>query len=240
MSLKSKLLSIACAEIAKKVNAKGFLDNAINSLSEKSAKANGIKTLNEYKKKEEKNYMVFKTPSASVSTMINVFRDPYKAIEQFGSMYQFCDMEGNIKYISDFDTGLLIDRETVTLYDKDKKKYGKVKEYIISVGIPLFEKEVKKCSVDFDKENICKLKKYKSFGELEFETLEGKVYLNCHDEEKKKYQIKKGNKIIAKVNELPPKFIDGLVETYIIQYDNIEDEKLITLMVVALKMLMSN
>ena len=155
-------------------------------------------------------------------------------------MYQFFDMEGNIKYISDFDTGLLIDRETVTLYDKDKKKYGKVKEYIISVGIPLFEKEVKKCSVDFDKENICKLKKYKSFGELEFETLEGKVYLNCHDEEKKKYQIKKGNKIIAKVNELPPKFIDGLVETYIIQYDNIEDEKLITLMVVTLKMLMSN
>lgn len=151
MSLKSKLLGIACAEIAKKVNAKGFLDNAINSLSEKSAKANGIKTLSEYKKKEDKNYMVFKTPSASVSTMINVFRDPYKAIEQFGSMYQFCDMEGNIKYISDFDTGLLIDRETVTLYDKDKKKYGKVKEYIISVGIPLFEKEVKKCSVDFDK-----------------------------------------------------------------------------------------
>lgn len=240
MSLKGKLLGLAGAEIANKINAKGFIDNAINTLSKKSAKASGIKTLNEYKKKEDKNYMVFKIPSASVGTMVNIFKDPYKAIENFGCMYQFCDMEGNVKYTSEFDTGMIIDRETVTLYDKNKNKYGKVKEYIISVGILLFEKKVKKCSVDFEKENLCKLKKYKFFGDLEFETLEGKMHLNCSDDEKKKYQIKKGNKIIAKVNELPPKFIDGLVEHYIIQYDNIEDEKLISLMAVALYILMSD
>lgn len=51
MSLKGKLLVLACVEIAKKVNAKSFIDNAINSLSEKSAKASGIKTLSEYEKK---------------------------------------------------------------------------------------------------------------------------------------------------------------------------------------------
>lgn len=240
MSLKGKILGIAGAEIAKKINAKGFVDNVVNNLSEKAAKSSGIKTLNEYKKKEDKNYMVFKIPSATIGTMINVFRDPYKAIEKFGSMYQFCDMDGNVKYTSDFDTGLISDRETVTLYDEKKNKYGKVKEYLISVGIPLFEKEVKKCSVDFEKSNLCKLKKYVSFGELGFETLEGKMYIECSDEKKKKYKIKKGNKIIAKVNELPPKFIDGLAEHYIMEYENVEEEKLITLMVVALNILMSN
>ena len=54
MSLKGKLLVLACVEIAKKVNAKSFIDNAINSLSEKSAKASGIKTLSEYEKKNDK------------------------------------------------------------------------------------------------------------------------------------------------------------------------------------------
>lgn len=43
-----------------------------------------------------------------------------------------------------------------------------------------------------------------------------------------------------KRKELPPKFIDGLAEHYIMEYENIEDEKLITLMVVALNILMSN
>ncbi len=36
------------AEIAKKINTKGFIDNIVNNLSEKSAKVNGIKTINEY------------------------------------------------------------------------------------------------------------------------------------------------------------------------------------------------
>lgn len=240
MSLKGKILGLVGAEITKKINAKGFIDNAVNNLLEKSAKVTGIKSVNEYKKKEDRNYMVFKIPSATIGAMINDFKDSYKLIEKYGSMYQFCDIDGNVKYISDFDTSFISDRETVTLYDEKKNKYGKVKEYLISVGIPLFEKEVKKCSVDFEKSNLCKLKKYVSFGELGFETLEGKMYIECLDEKNKKYKIKKGNKIIAKVNELPLKLVDGLAEHYIIEYKNVEDEKLITLMVVALNILMSD
>ena len=62
------------------------------------------------------------------------------------------------------------------------------------------------------------------------------MYIEYVDE--KQFNIKKENKTIAKVNELPLKLIDGLVERYIIEYENIEDEKIITLMIVTLYILM--
>lgn len=222
------------AEIIKKINEDGYIDNVLNTSSEKSAKATGIKTLNEYTKKDGKNYMFFKVPSALVNTMLKFIINPYEVVENYGSMYQFCDLEGNVKYISDFDTGMMLDREIITLYDKEKNKYGSVKEYVMSVGVPLLETNVKKYSVNLGNKNLCKLKKCKFLGDVELETLAGDMHLKCSDEKKKMYQIKRRNKIIAKVNELPHMLKEGSTEFYIIEYDNIKDEKIITLMTIAL------
>ena len=240
MKLKDKILGMAKSKIKTLVNTEVSFNDAINLLSEKSANENGIKSIKQYRKKENKYYLIFKIPSTTIGILKEIIKNPYEAIEKFGSMYQFCDMDGNVKYISDFDSSLALSRETVTLYDENRNKYGEVKEYLMSFGYPFLEKEVKKCRVDFGDSNLCKLKKYVSWGDLEFETLEGKIHIKCVDQKAKKYSIKNGNKIIAKVNELPTKFIDGLAEHYIIEYKNIEDEKIITLVVVALKILLDN
>ena len=240
MSLTGMLLGLTGGKILEKIGKKDFVNNTINKLSEKSAKVEGMKLKNEYKNKEGKKYMYFKIPSASVGTMINVFKNPYKAIEKYGSKYQFCDLSGKIKYLSDYDVSLILDRGTVIIYDKEKNKVGKVKEYAISVGVPLLEKEVKKCSVYEGDNHLCNLKKYIDFGDLVFDTLEGKMHLSCNDEKKHKFKIKKGNKVIATLNELPSKFVDDLVEHYRIEYENKEDEHLIVLMTCALYVLMSS
>ncbi len=236
MSLKNRIFEVASKKIANKIKVEGHVDKAVNDLIEKLVKASGIKSLNDYMEMKENNYMVFKVPSATIGTIVNLFRNPDSVIEKFGSIYQFCDIKGKVKYISDFDTGLILDRDTVTLYDEKKRVYGKVKECLVSPRMPLFEKKVKKCNVNLEKNNLCKIKKRVLFGSLEFVTLEGKMYIEYVDE--KQFNIKKENKTIAKVNELPLKLIDGLVERYIIEYENIEDEKIITLMIVTLYILM--
>ena len=54
---------------------------------------------------------------------------------------------------------------------------------------------------------------------------------------KKEYKLKKGNEIIAKVICVPTKFIDGYITKYIIEYDNIENEKEIILLTSMLNIL---
>lgn len=65
--------------------------------------------------------------------------------------------------------------------------------------MPLFEKEVQKCTVHIGNELLCKLKKYESFGELYFETLEGNIKIIYDKSNPHEFGIMKNHKKIAKI-----------------------------------------
>ena len=71
-----------------------------------------------------------------------------------------------------------------------------------------------------------------SFGNLEFETEEGgKFHIKYNNSNNKKvYNLKKGNKKIAKVICAPMKFVDDYSIKYIIEYDSKEYQKEIVLL----------
>ena len=56
------------------------------------------------------------------------------------------DGNGTLKYKSNAEN-TITDREILDLFDANGNKIGYVKEHLISTGVPLFEKEVKKCTV---------------------------------------------------------------------------------------------
>ena len=111
--------------------------------------------------------------------------------------YRVYDSYGNLKYRFEVKdkTFEVWDRDMLYLYDSEDKRIGSIKERLFSIGVPLLEKEVKKCSVYLGKEKICQLKKYKSFGELEFEDLEGSVKIKYTKDKIGEENIKKLNQI---------------------------------------------
>ena len=238
MKLKSK---ISLKNVKEKI-----VDN-INGAIEKIGTTDGMQTRKSYKKKENKKYMYLKQASYSISSLVNMTNQLIKGqdissnIDKYGSVYRFYNSQNRLIFTSDYKSSLMLDKETITLYDDKKQKIGYVKENVFSMRVPLFEKDAKKCSIHIG-EDIAKIKKYVSFGDLTFETLEGKMYIaynNSKDQNKHTYTIKKGDKDIAKVTEVPLIFVDGYIDRFIIEYDQKEDEEAIALMTIALTILLS-
>ena len=71
--------------------------------------------------------------------------------------YQIVDGNGTLKINLTLRT--LSPTVNLDLFDANGNKIGYVKEHLISTGVPLFEKEVKKCTVFLGKEKIALLKK---------------------------------------------------------------------------------
>lgn len=193
----------------------------------------GIDLLKDFEYKADKNYLYVKAPSLSLKSMGGILAGNVSNIESFGSRYKIYDLNENIKYFSDYDISLILDRESITLYDSQKNKIGKVKEYAFSVGVPFFEKEVKKCCVYLKNNLICKLKKYESFGELCFETLEGDIRIKYDKNKPREFIITK-NKEIARIYTPILKLKDEYVDKYLIEYEDTSNEEIILLTVLAI------
>jgi len=192
MSLKGKLISSIGGKVAESILSSEIINNAVNKVSEKAAEKSGYKNIPEYMKNiRSKNYLVIKTRSFSLGTGLaataSILAGKVPNISGDMISYKIYDSNNELKYKSDDESAYMLvdfDRELLSLYDLDNKKIGTVKEWIISVGIPLFEKDVKKCTIKYGNKKICDLKKYVSFGDLEFESLEGDVEIETDGSDK--------------------------------------------------------
>lgn len=217
MSLKGKLTVLAGAKIAKKIIPKGSVDGTVNSMLNKLGKTTGKKTVAEHIQGIKKNYLVIKSKSYSIGTIVGHFTEKTPIMNDYLGRYQIIDGNGTLKYKSNAEN-TVTDREILDLFDASGNKIGYVKEHLISTGIPLLEKEVKKCTVFLGKEKIALLKKYKSFGELEFEVLEGNVKIT--HKEGKNFNIYYKGKLVAALHDCPLNLKDGYADKFVMEYED--------------------
>lgn len=232
MGLKKKLLK-ATKGIVNNID-KISADTVINSTINALGKAAGMKTTQDFTKDKKKKYLYVKIESFSVNSIAKALNG--KDVKTHDDVYQVYDNNGILKYTSTCDTDLLMDKDKVIIYNSQKEKLGYVRENYISVGVPFLEKDVKKCEIFLGKECVAKLKSYKEFKTKRYDTLEGKLHITYSDDKTFEYKLKRGNKIISVVNELPIKFVDGYTDRYVLEYRGTEsnDEILAVLLMVAL------
>lgn len=221
MSLKGKITTFSTYKIASSVLNTNLVDNTVNNVLTKLGKAAGQKTSYEHIQQSKKHCLVIKTKSYSLGSIVGLFTEESPELTDYLCRYQIFDVSGNIKYKSEAEN-TIVDREIIDLYDAVGNKIGYIKEHFFAVGVPLFEKDVKKCSVYLGTQKIAELKKYVSFGDLEFETLEGDVKIT-HDEGKT-FKIKYKNKLIATLLNVPLNLKDGYVDKFVMEYEDTSTE----------------
>lgn len=239
MSLTGKLTALVGTKIAEKVIPKDSVDDAVNSMLNKFGKTIGQKTAAEHIQEIKKNYLVIKSKSYSINTIVSFFAGKTPGMNDYLGRYQIVDGNGTLKYKTNAED-TITDREILDLFDASGKKVGYVKEHLISTGIPLFEKEVKKCTVFLGKEKIALLKKYISFGELEFDVLEGgnlNENVKITHQEGKNFKIYYKGKLIATLHDCPRNFMDGYVDKFVIEYENPADEVVVILLATAIDLI---
>ena len=240
MSLKSKLEHKLQRAVVDKVTEKvmpGGAEGAVNTVVTKLGKLTGQSTAPEYIKKAEKHILVVKARSYSLKTMTNTFKRLAKGklpnlVDDQGR-YMVVDPSGVLKYRSDAEDDIL-DRTITNLYDSTGAKIGHVQEHMNTMGVPLLEKNVKRCSVFLGREKICTIKKYEAFGVTEIEVTDGSfdVWANdlCTHIELKNNITKS---MIGELKTVPFTLKDGYADKFVLEYDNPEDEVVAVLLAIA-------
>ena len=232
MGLKKKLLKATKGIVNNidKFSADALLNSTINAVS----KAAGMKTAKDYAKDKKKKYLYVKIESFTINSFVKAVNG--KNVKVHEDAYQVYDDNAILKYTSTCDTGFFTDKDKVVIYNSQKEMLGYVKENYLSVGVPFFEKDVKKCEVFLGKECVAKLKSYREFKIKRYDTLEGKLHITYSDDKPFEYKLKRGNKIIAVMNEVPINFVNGYTDRYVLEYRGVEsnDEILAVLLMVAL------
>ena len=182
------------------------------------------------------NVLIVRMRSFSVGTMAATILGATVGSTTDGGkgQYQIVTKDGKEVFASDMETTLLTGRDILTVYDTSdsKRKIGSIKQWLISGGIPLYEKEAKTCTVTLGKDKLCDLKKCVSFGDLQFETLEGGTEVKIKSVDN--YSIYYKRKKIAELHKLPMKFKDGFVDRYVLEYKEAKDIQVAVMMAIAL------
>ncbi|MBE6732576.1 MAG: hypothetical protein E7561_01080 [Ruminococcaceae bacterium] len=226
--------------IIKLIASKHKLDKAKESFKESVAavkKEAGLdKTANKIiQKAKTENVLIVKMQSYSVGTMAKTLLGVSGAMAVGSkSQYQITTKDGTEEFASDMETTLLTDRDILTVYDtrNGKTRIGTVKQWLISGGIPLFEKEAKTCTVTMGNEKLCDLKKCVSFGDLQIEAFDGRIEIKIKSNGN--FSIYHKGKKIAELHELPMKLKDGFVDRYVLEYKEEKDKQVAVMMAIAL------
>ena len=234
MSLKRKLATLATEKLAESVGVKEKVDNAINATLNKIGKTMGEKTAEEYIAQLEGDYLIIRKQSFSVGTMAGALVGGLWNVEVNEATYQVVSNLGEIKY-SSRDRSTLTERDIFDIYSVNGEKIGYVKEYLIPVGVPLLEKDVKKCSVYLGNQKIAELKKYKLLGEREFDVISDSVKIKRNDN--KEYTILCGRKKVATLYRVPLNLKDGYVDRYIMKITETKKEDIAILLAVGVDLL---
>lgn len=183
-----------------------------------------------------KNILIVKVRSFSVSTIVGLAKGKDPKTDDWSGRYCISDVDGNIKFRSNSEAAIT-DRDVLGVYDAYGKKVGTVKEWMVSVGVPLLEKDVKKCTVRLGNEKVCDLKKYTEFGSLHFQTLEGPVRINHM--EGKEFKVYHKEREVAELREVPVNLKDGYVDKYVVECADGANEVLVALLSIAIDMINS-
>ena len=186
-------------------------------------------------KTKTENVLIVKMQSYSVGTMAKTLLGVSGAAAVGGKcQYQITTKKGVEVFVSDMETTRLTDRDILTVYDTSngKRKIGTIKQWLISGGMPLFEKEAKTCTVTLENEKLCDLKKSVSFGDLQIEAFEGRIEIKIKSNGN--YSIYYKGKKIAELHELPMKLKDGFVDRYVIEYKEEKDKQVAVMIAIAL------
>lgn len=182
-------------------------------------------------KAKMENVLIVRTRSYSAGTMAATLLGATAGSDK--GQYRIVTKDGKEVFVSDMETTLLTDRDILSVYDTSngKQKIGNIKQWVISGGIPLFEKEAKTCTVTLEKEKLCDLKRCISFGELQFETFEGRAEIRVKSEDN--YSVYYKRKKIAELHALPMKLKDGFVDRYVLEYKEKKDLQVAVMMAIA-------
>lgn len=216
--------------------AKESLKEEVEILKKEVAELRTNNRLDEYMQKTKtENVLIVRVRSYSLGTIASVLlnKDIEKIADNDG-YYQVVSKDGEELFVSDLKSTFWADRDILTVYDMNngKRKVGTVKQWLVSGRIPLLEKEAKTCTVMLEKTKLCDLKRYISFGELQFDAYDGDAAIRVKAEDH--YVIKYRGKEIAQVYELPTKMKDGFSDRYVIEYKDKKDRELVAMMAIAL------
>lgn len=234
MSLKGKLAAFAAKKITEKVVSSNVVNNAVNSTFAKIGKYTGQKTVVDHIQEIEENCLIIKAKSYSLGTMIGALHDKIPNDKDYLGRYQIVDTFGEIKYKA-IEENSFIDRKIIYLFNANDQKIGSLKESILTMGVPVFEKDVKRCSIYLKEEEIAELKKSSYFGNLELEISEENIEITYKKEEEFKVYYK--GILIAEFYDVPLILKDGYREKYVMKYDNAENEVLAILLMMAIDFL---
>ena len=159
--------------------------------------------------------LVFQMKSYSLKTAVNYSNNTNTDSEIDLERFHITDASGEIKYRG-VDEITLTDREVLSLYNMAGEKLGYIKEHLIPVGIPLFEKEVKKCSIYLRDKKIAEIKKSVVFSELKLETIDGSFSISYNG--KDSIKVKKGKNKVADFDVYPVILKDGYIDRFIMEY----------------------
>ncbi|MBQ7101391.1 MAG: hypothetical protein IJN81_07150 [Clostridia bacterium] len=230
MSLKDKLTQIAGMKVVEQLASPNGVENAVNSLLNKIGKATGQCTTDEYINNIQKNYLIVKYRSFTIADISNILMNKKSKYNATEGMYCVCDSNGDLKYKTSDDTGVLTDKDTYHLYDADKNELGKIKEKLFSVGVPLLEKEVKKSEIFLGDEKLCMIKGYESFGDKCFDIYESVYRIEYN--KGKNILIKRNKETIATLHKVPYNLKEGYTDKYVVEYNDVKNELLAVLLTI--------
>ncbi len=234
--LEHKLQRAVTDKVTEKIITNGA-EGAVNSAVKMLGKVTGQKTAPEYIKKAEKQILVVKSKSYSLKTLTHTFKRLAKGkLPNFGanqSRYLVVDRTGELKYRSD-DTGDALDRTITNVYDSAGARIGYVQEHLNTMGIPMFEKNVKRCSVVLHGEKICTIKKYESFGLTEMDVTDGNINIKANDLCTHIELRNRNTRFpIGELKTVPFILKDGYVDKFVLEYNDPENEAIVVLLAIA-------
>ena len=195
----------------------------INTILKMEGKRLGQKTAAEYISSiTEKHYLLVRCRSMPKTIIPNVFSDEH---------YQFLiyNEEGKCVFKVDASSSLILGKEYLRLYDRDRKEVGSIEENLISLCVPILEKNSKDYTVKFKGEELCQITACISMGLRDISCSES-VYINRY---KNHFLIEYKNKKIAQVYIVPHHIQKGHTDRFVIGYDDLGHSALATLLCLA-------
>ena len=211
-----------------------MVDTAVNSTLNLVSKAWGIKTANEYINESQQNYLIVKWKSFSIKTLTTLLSGQIPQITVDMGRYVVEDRNREVLYTAEAkDT--ITDRDILSIYNDKQEKVASVKEHIISVGIPVIEKDVKKCSIYLNNRRLAVIKRSQSFGNVYFSVLDGDIRIE--NTNKKGLHIYCDKQELAILHDVPINFKDGYVDRLVVEYKDKNNEEMILALAIGIDLL---
>lgn len=237
MGLKGKIAALAVKK-AKELVPNEIVDNTLNSILNKTWKASGMKLSEDLLNEAHNNCLIVKQQSFSAKTVVDLLAEKNYTPKYNPNRYQVVDTSEKIKYTV-YDRPSVTAKSILEIYDAFDNKLGYITEHLMAVGIPLLEKDVKKCTVYLDNEPLCTLKSCYS---IEYSSKKKYVealenHINIRYEKDNSIELFFCGRKIAILHAVQMNFGDCFTDKFIVDSYNQDDEILVILLTIAISLI---